>query len=102
MAMRGLLGLTLNDHDRITEAYSALRPLDDEIAGGDTGGFVILFPVAQLLGDLATHLGQPHIATTHYRKAREVAERANVTRWISTARDSLARTLTQNKPQRAW
>lgn len=102
MALRGLVGLALNDHDRITEAYHALRPLDDEIAGGDTGSYAVLLPVAQLLGDLAVRLGQPRTANTHYLKAREVAERANVTQWTAAAREALGRTITRSKPHRAW
>ncbi|WP_291419171.1 hypothetical protein [Actinophytocola sp.] len=102
MALRGLVGLALNDHDRITEAYQALRPLDDEIAGGDTGGYAVLLPIAQLLGDLAVRRGEPQTANTHYLKARVVAERANVPQWTAAARDALARTITRSKPHRAW
>jgi tetratricopeptide (TPR) repeat protein len=102
MTLRGLVGLALNDYDRVVEAYNALRPLDDEVAGGDTGGYAVLLPIAQLLGDLAVRLDQLQTANAHYRKAREVAERANVAQWVTTARDSLSRTITQFKPQRAW
>lgn len=102
MALRGLVGLALNDHDRITESYHALRPLDDEVAGGDTGGCAVLFPVAQLLGDLAVRLGEPRVANAHYLKAREIAERANVSQWMTAAREALSRTITQSKPYRAW
>ncbi|MGH3762146.1 ATP-binding protein [Actinophytocola sp.] len=102
MALRGLVGLALGDYERIIEAYNALRPLDDEVAGGDTGGYAVLLPVAQLLGDLAVRLGQVQTANGHYRKAREIAERANVTQWMTTARESLSRTITQFKPHRAW
>ncbi len=102
MALRGLVGLALSDYDRIVEAYKALLPLDDEVAGGDTGGYAVLLPIAQLLGDLAVRLGQHQTAGAHYRTAREVAERANVASWLTTARDSLARTVTQFKPHRAW
>jgi predicted RNA polymerase sigma factor len=72
------------------------------VAGGDTGGYAVLLPIAQLLGDLAVRLDQLQTANAHYRKAREVAERANVAQWVTTARDSLSRTITQFKPQRAW
>ena len=102
MTLRGMVGLALNDYDRIVEAYNALRPLDDEVAGGDTGGYAVLLPIAQLLGDLACRLGQLQTANAHYRKAREMAERANVPQWVAAARESLARTVTQFKPRRAW
>ncbi|HEU5474440.1 MAG TPA: AAA family ATPase [Actinophytocola sp.] len=102
MALRGMVGLALHDHHRLAEAYQALRPMEDEIAGGDTGGFAVLFPVAQLLGDLADRLGQPQSASAHYLKAKEVAERADVPLWMAAAREALARTITRSKPYRAW
>jgi hypothetical protein len=102
MALRGLLGLALNDYERIIEAYNGLRPLEDEVAGGDTGGYAVLLPIAQLLGDLAVRLGQHRTAGGHYRKAREMAERANVPQWMTAAREALGRTVTQFKPHRAW
>jgi hypothetical protein len=102
MTVRGMLGLALGDYDRIVEAYNSLRPLDNEVAGGDTGGYVVLLPVAQLLGDLAVRLGQAQTANGHYRKAREIGERANVPQWTATAREALTRTITQSKPYRAW
>jgi len=102
MTLRGMLGLALGDYDRIVEAYNSLRPLDNEVAGGDTGGYVVLLPVAQLLGDLAVRLGQAQTANGHYRKAREIGERANVPQWTAAAREALTRTITQSKPYRAW
>ena len=102
MTVRGLLGLALNDYDRVVEAYNALRPLDNEVAGGDTGGYAVLLPIAQLLGDLAVRLGQAQTANGHYRKAREIGERAGVPQWTTTAHEALARTVTQFKPQQAW
>jgi tetratricopeptide (TPR) repeat protein len=102
MTVRGLVGLALNDYDRVVEAYTALRTLDNEVAGGDTGGYTVLLPIAQLLGDLAVRLGQIQTANGHYRKAREIGERANVPQWTALAREALARTVTQFKPTRAW
>jgi hypothetical protein len=102
MALRGLVGLALNDYERIVEAYAALRPVDGEVAGGDTGGYAVLFPVAQLLGDLAVRLDQVQTANGHYRKAREVAERSSVPQWTDAAREALARTIARIKPQRVW
>jgi hypothetical protein len=102
MTLRGLVGLALDDFGRIVEAYNALRPLDKEVAGGDTGGHAVLLPIAQLLGDLATRLDQVRTAGEHYSQAREVAERAGVAHWDATARDSLSRTIAQFKPRRIW
>ena len=102
MTVRGMVGLALSDYERVVEAYNALRPLDNEVAGGDTGGFAVLFPIAQLLGDLAVRLGQIQTANGHYRKAREIGERAEIPQWTATAREALARTVTQFKPHRAW
>ncbi|HEY7594068.1 MAG TPA: AAA family ATPase [Actinophytocola sp.] len=102
MTVRGMVGLALGDYERVVEAYNALGPLDNEVAGGDTGGYAVLLPVAQLLGDLAVRLGQLQTANGHYRKAREIGERAEIPQWTAAARDALSRTVTQFKPQRAW
>jgi tetratricopeptide (TPR) repeat protein len=102
MTLRGLVGLALNDQDRVAEAYHALRPLEDEMAGGDTGGFVVLFPVAQILGDLAVRLGELQAANAHYLKSRQIAERANVAAWISASREALSRTIARSRPHRVW
>jgi DNA polymerase III delta prime subunit len=102
MTVRGLVGLVLNDYERVVEAYNALRPLDNEVAGGDTGGYAVLLPIAQLLGDLAVRLGQIQTGNGHYRKARELGERANIPLWTSAARDAMARTVSQFRPHRAW
>ncbi|GGK76481.1 ATPase AAA [Sphaerisporangium melleum] len=85
---RALAGMLLGDRDRMQDAYSTLGPLSDRIAGAGTG-VVALWPVAQTLGDLARHLGQPEDARVHYEKALAVAERVGVPRWSAAARGSL-------------
>ncbi|MET8157612.1 BTAD domain-containing putative transcriptional regulator [Sphaerisporangium sp. NPDC005289] len=85
---RALAGMLLGDRDRMQDAYSTLGPLSDRIAGAGTG-VVALWPVAQTLGDLAMHLGQPEDARRHYEKALAVAERVGVPRWVTAARKGL-------------
>ncbi|MFC4531302.1 BTAD domain-containing putative transcriptional regulator [Sphaerisporangium dianthi] len=88
MTWRALAGMLLGDRDRMQDAYSTLGPLSDRIAGAGTG-VVALWPVAQTLGDLAMHLGQPDDAHKHYEKALAVAERVGVPRWVAAARQGL-------------
>lgn len=88
MTWRGLAGMLLGDRDRMQDAYSTLGPFSDRIAGAGTG-VVALWPVAQTLGDLAMHLGQPEEARKHYDKALAVAERVGVPRWVTAARRAL-------------
>jgi hypothetical protein len=45
---------------------------------------VTLWPTAQILGDLARHLGLPD-AQAHYRQALAVAEQAQVELWREAA-----------------
>lgn len=47
-----------------------------------------LWPAAQILGDLARHLGFPG-AETHYRHALAIAEKARVQPWRDAAMRSL-------------
>ncbi|OLF08589.1 ATP-binding protein [Actinophytocola xanthii] len=102
MALRGRVGLMLNDQDRIEEAYETLRPVADEVAGGESGGYAVLFPIAQLLGDLALRRRLPLAAVTHYGTATEVATRARVPAWVTAAREARARALAEHRPRRAW
>ncbi|MEV6985509.1 BTAD domain-containing putative transcriptional regulator [Sphaerisporangium sp. NPDC051017] len=88
MTWRALAGMLLGDRDRMQDAYSTLGPFSDRIAGAGTG-VVALWPVAQTLGDLAMHLGQPAEARGHYQKALAVAERVGVPRWVTAARKAL-------------
>ncbi|WP_214104988.1 BTAD domain-containing putative transcriptional regulator [Acrocarpospora catenulata] len=87
MTWRALAGLLLDDGDRVREAYTALKPFNDRIAGAGTG-VVALWPVARTLGDLAARLGLPE-AAAHYEKALAVARRVGVTRWVTEAEQAL-------------
>ncbi|HEX8004953.1 MAG TPA: ATPase, partial [Trebonia sp.] len=88
MIWRALAGLLLDDVDRMREAYAALKPFNDRIAGAGTG-VVALWPVARTLGDLAGKLGLPE-ATEHYRKSLAVAQRVGVPRWVTEAERALS------------
>ncbi|MEV7964522.1 BTAD domain-containing putative transcriptional regulator [Sphaerisporangium sp. NPDC088356] len=88
MTWRALAGMLLGDRDRMQDAYSTLGPFSDRIAGAGTG-VVALWPVAQTLGDLAMHLGQPEEGRKHYEKALAVAERVGILRWVAAARQAL-------------
>ncbi|GAA0993363.1 BTAD domain-containing putative transcriptional regulator [Acrocarpospora macrocephala] len=88
MIWRALAGLLLDDADRMREAYAALKPFNDRIAGAGTG-VVALWPVARTLGDLAVKLGLPE-ATEHYQKSLAVARRVGVPRWVTEAERALS------------
>ncbi|MEU8268690.1 BTAD domain-containing putative transcriptional regulator [Sphaerisporangium sp. NPDC049002] len=88
MTWRALAGMLLGDRDRMQDAFSTLGPFSDRIAGAGTG-VVALWPVAQTLGDLAMHLGQPEEGRRHYEKALAVAERVGIPRWVTAARRAL-------------
>jgi hypothetical protein len=85
--VRGLLGIALDDKDRAGPAYRALLPFAGRPAGAETGLFT-LWPVAQILGDLAGYLGLPD-ARAHYEHALAIAEEANVEPWRAAARRRL-------------
>ncbi|MEU4579522.1 BTAD domain-containing putative transcriptional regulator [Nonomuraea sp. NPDC023979] len=85
-AVRGLLGVALDDRARAACAYEELLPYDGQPVGGT--GYLAVWPTAQVLGDLAAYLGRP--AEPHYRQALEVAERAGVAAWREAARAALA------------
>ncbi|MEV0615451.1 BTAD domain-containing putative transcriptional regulator [Nonomuraea sp. NPDC050404] len=87
MTVRGLLGVAIGDRKRAEAVYEALLPFAAESVGGT--GYLAVWPVAQVLGDLASFLGRP--AGPHYREALEIAERAGVRRWTEAARAGLAR-----------
>ncbi|MFI7707958.1 BTAD domain-containing putative transcriptional regulator [Nonomuraea sp. NPDC049480] len=84
-AVRGLLGVAIDDRVRVEEAYERLLPLSAEPVGST--GYLAVWPTAQVLGDLAAYLGRP--AESHYREALAVAERAGVRPWIDAARAAL-------------
>lgn len=80
-AVRGLLGVAIDDRARVEESYRALLPYSAQPVGGT--GYLAVWPTAQVLGELAAHLGLP--AREHYLEALEVAERAGVRPWIRAA-----------------
>jgi len=82
-AIRGLLAIALDDRDRAESAYHALLPFAARPAGADTG-VMSLWPVAQILGDLACYLRLPG-TQAHYQDALAVADRAHVEPWRAAA-----------------
>jgi DNA-binding SARP family transcriptional activator len=90
LAARGHLGIVLNDSTRAQQAYIELTPFADLLIGGGTAS-VAMGPVAQVLGELAEHFGQPGEARAHYRQAAKIAIRAGAPRWAAQARAALDR-----------
>jgi hypothetical protein len=80
--VRGLLAVAIDDRERAESAYQALLPYAARPAGADSG--FTLWPAAQILGDLARHLGLPG-AQAHYKQALAVAEQAHVEPWREAA-----------------
>jgi DNA-binding SARP family transcriptional activator len=85
-SIRGLLAVAIEDRERAESAYQALLPFAGRPAGADA--ILPLWPVAQILGDLAGYLGLPE-AQAHYRQALAIAERARVEPWRAAASRSL-------------
>jgi DNA-binding SARP family transcriptional activator len=81
--IRGLLAIAIDDRERAESAYQALLPYASRPAGAESV-VVTLWPTAQILGDLARHLGLPD-ARAHYRQALAVAEQAQVELWREAA-----------------
>jgi DNA-binding SARP family transcriptional activator len=81
--IRGLLAIALDDRDRAESAYQALLPFAARPAGADTM-LITLWPVAQILGDLARYLAIPG-AQAHYKHALAIAEQAHVEPWREAA-----------------
>ncbi|MEV4663882.1 BTAD domain-containing putative transcriptional regulator [Micromonospora echinofusca] len=67
--------LALDDHATMRQAYAALVPAADELAGAGSG-VLTLGPVARHLADLAAALGRADEAAAHRRTASAVAARA--------------------------
>jgi hypothetical protein len=82
-AIRGLLGIAIDDHARAESAYQALLPYAARPAGAESA-VITLWPTAHVLGDLATYLGLSG-AEEHYRVALAVADRAHVELWREAA-----------------
>jgi len=85
--VRGLLGITVDDRERALSAYQALLPYAAQPAGAEAL-LITLWPVAQILGDLARYLGLPG-ADAHYRDALAISERAGVQSWHDAAASRL-------------
>jgi DNA-binding SARP family transcriptional activator len=81
--VRGLLGIAVDDRERARSAYDALLPYAAQPAGTESM-LVPCWPTAQILGDLARHLGLPG-AETHYRDALAIGERAGIQKWRDVA-----------------
>jgi hypothetical protein len=81
-SVRGLLAIALDDRGRAQSAYHALLPFAARPAGADS--MLPLWPVAQILGDLARYLGLPG-AQAHYEHALAIAERSHVELWREAA-----------------
>ena len=82
-AVRGLLAVALDDRPGAASAYQALLPYAGQPAGAESL-LITLWPVAQILGDLARCLGLPS-ARQHYREALGIGERAGVHSWREAA-----------------
>jgi DNA-binding SARP family transcriptional activator/energy-coupling factor transporter ATP-binding protein EcfA2 len=83
-SIRGLLGVAIDDADRVADAYQALAPFADLLAGAGSAVLVIA-PIGEILGDLAAHRGETALAADHYRHAVEVAQRAGAAHWAKRA-----------------
>ncbi|HEX6340621.1 BTAD domain-containing putative transcriptional regulator [Umezawaea sp.] len=88
--LRAQAALRSGDRPTLERVHADLLPAADEIAGAGSG-LVAFGPVAHHLGDLATALGRNAEATTHYRHALLVAERAGAPHWAAAAREALER-----------
>ncbi|MGH3393960.1 MAG: hypothetical protein ACRDPO_04655 [Streptosporangiaceae bacterium] len=86
-AVRGLLGIALDDRERARSAYQDLLPFAARPAGADSM-LITLWPVAQILGDLARFLGLSG-AEAHYEHALAIAGRAHVNLWRDAAASRL-------------
>ncbi|MFI6536117.1 BTAD domain-containing putative transcriptional regulator [Nonomuraea sp. NPDC050547] len=96
-AVRALLGIALDDRPRMESAYADLLPVAAQPVGGT--GYLAVWPTAQVLGDVAAHLGRP--ADRHYRHALEAAERAGVAPWVAAARARLGDQPNSSRSRRA-
>lgn len=88
-AVRGLLGVALDDHERISAAYEQLLPYEDLVAAGITA-ILVLGPIASVLGAMAAAQGNLPAAAAHYRHAIVVARRCGASHWERAAADALA------------
>ncbi len=89
-SIRALAAVAIDDHDQASSTYEALLPYSGRPAGSDTG-VLTLWPVAQILGNLARYLGLPNVQA-HYRDALALAERAQAYLWVQAAAKNLTPT----------
>lgn len=81
--IRGLLAIAIDDRERAESAYQALLPYAGRPIGADST-VLTLWPAAQLLGDLARHLGLSGVQA-HYEHALALAGQAHVESWREAA-----------------
>nr|BFE52065.1 hypothetical protein GCM10017745_54920 [Saccharothrix mutabilis subsp. capreolus] len=82
--LRAVQAIREGDRDTMTRLYAELLPAEHELAGAGSG-MLTLGPVAHYLGDLATALGNPTKAATHYRRAQDLARKAKAPHWTAAA-----------------
>jgi transcriptional regulator with XRE-family HTH domain/tetratricopeptide (TPR) repeat protein len=87
-ALRAENALLLNDLPTAAECYRQLLPWSGHLPGL-LHAHVTLGPVDQTLGDLATALGDPEAAATHYADALAVSDHVGGPHWASRARAAL-------------
>ena len=85
--IRGLLAIAIDEREQADSVYQALLPYAGRPAGADLAIFTI-WPVAQILGDLARYLGLPG-SQAHYQHALAIAEQANAELWREAAKRRL-------------
>jgi hypothetical protein len=83
-AVRGLLGVAIDDRRRVDAAYAALLPFPHLLAAAGSGVLTIA-PVAEILGDLAAHRGERGTAVELYAQAVRVARGAGASHWADRA-----------------
>jgi DNA-binding SARP family transcriptional activator len=85
-SVRGLLAIAIDDRDRAESTYQALVPFAAQPGGSNS--LMPLWPVAQILGDIARYLDLPEVEQ-HYRHALAIGEKAHVQLWCEAATRSL-------------
>jgi tetratricopeptide (TPR) repeat protein len=79
--VRGLLAVAIDDRQRADAAYRELAPFAHLLAAAGSAVLVVA-PVAEILGALASYRGDDEAAVGHYRQAIEVARRAGAVHWV--------------------
>lgn len=96
LTFRAFAVAAVADRERAADVYDELLPLQGQIAGGGTSGYV-LNPVDRALGRLAVVLGLPDVARAHFETAIAVARRCGSAVWEAQAEADLA-SLTLRSP----